>query len=247
MANVEATRAEREIAHGKKLVENDPESTWGWATPAGRRRARRRAQLIVGGAGLGPGMRVLEVGCGTGLFTEMFVATGAHIVAVDISPELVERAAKRGLPRDRVVFLAKAFEECAVDGPFDAVIGNSILHHLVIDDALVRIATLLRPGGSIGFAEPNLLNPQILVQKNVPFIKRLVGESPDETAFVRWRLAHLLSRTGYDDIRIQPFDWLHPATPASMIEVVERVGRWLERIPVAREFAGSLFIRARRE
>ena len=241
-----STRAAREIAHGRKLIEDDPESTWGWATPAGQRRARRRAQLIVDGARLGPGMRVLEVGCGTGLFTEFFAATGAQIVAVDISPELLERAAARGLPRDRVAFLAKPFEECAVEGPFDAVIGNSILHHLAVDRALRQMTTLLKPGGAIGFAEPNLLNPQILIQKNVPFIKSRLGDSPDETAFVRWRLARLLEQAGFEDIEIVPFDWLHPATPPRLMRVVQRVGGWLERIPVVREFAGSVFIGARR-
>ena len=241
-----STRAAREIAHGRKLLEDDPESTWGWTTPAGQRRARRRAQLIVEGARLGPGMRVLEVGCGTGLFTEFFAATGAQIVAVDLSPELLERAARRGLPRDRVVFLAKPFEDCALEGPFDAVIGNSILHHLVVERALRQIATLLKRGGAIAFAEPNLLNPQILIQKNVPFIKRRLGDSPDETAFVRWRLTRLLERAGFEDVEIVPFDWLHPATPPGLMRAVQHVGGWIERIPVLREFAGSVFIRGRR-
>lgn len=191
-------------------------------------------------------MNVLEIGCGTGLFTEFFAATGAHIIAVDISPDLLTRAVARGLPENRVTFLAKPFEQCTAEGPFDAVIGNSILHHLDVTPAIGQIASLLKPGGAIAFAEPNLLNPQIAVQKTVPFVKRLAGDSPDETAFVRWRLARTLERSGFDHIRIVPFDWLHPTTPGSLIGAVERVGSVLERIPVAREFAGSVLIHARR-
>ena len=60
------TRAEREIRHGKLLAASDPESIWGWGTRAGRVRARRRSDLIAAAAGLRPGIRALEIGCGTG-------------------------------------------------------------------------------------------------------------------------------------------------------------------------------------
>jgi SAM-dependent methyltransferase len=246
MEDVRTTRAAREIAHGRTLVRDDPESTWGWTTPAGQRRARRRAQLIIEGARLAPGVRALEIGCGTGLFTEFFSKTGAHILAVDISPELLSKAVQRGLPEDRVAFLAKPFEQCTVEGPFDAVIGNSILHHLDMDAAVEQIASLLTPGGFLAFAEPNLLNPQIAVQKTVPFVKRRAGDSPDETAIVRWRLARMLRGAGFEGIRIVPFDWLHPATPPALIGIVERAGALLELVPVVREFAGSVIIHARR-
>jgi len=119
-------RAEHEIKHGVWLAERDTETVWGWGTPAGKLRAKRRAELIIRGAGLSSGKRVLEIGCGTGLFTEMFAASGATIVAVDISEELLEKARLRGLPAHQVTFLAKRFEDCDVDGPFDAVIGSSV-------------------------------------------------------------------------------------------------------------------------
>lgn len=61
-------------------------------------RAERRAELIAKGAGLRPGVRVLEIGCGTGMFTEMFARTGAQIVAVEISEALLEKARARHLP-----------------------------------------------------------------------------------------------------------------------------------------------------
>src|SRR3982751_3149942 len=80
-------RSQREILHGRQLATlGDPELIWNWATPAGQARAKRRAKLLAEAARPQPGMSVLEVGCGTGLFTEMLAAYGAHILAVDISP-----------------------------------------------------------------------------------------------------------------------------------------------------------------
>jgi hypothetical protein len=70
--------------------------------------------------------------------------------------------------------------------------------------------------------------------------------SPDETAFVAFRLAGALRGEGFSEVEITPFDWLHPATPEGLIGAVGAAGRILERTPILREFAGSLLIRCRR-
>ena len=237
-------RAEHEVRHGRWLAEQDTEKVWGWNTPAGRLRAQRRAQRIIEGAHVQQCCRVLEIGCGTGLFTAMFAATGAQILAVDISPELLTKARLRNLPAAQVTFLEKRFEDCEIDGPFDAVIGSSVLHHLDIDQAIERIKELLKPGGRIGFAEPNMLNPQVFLERKFHYLPMFAYTSPDETAFVRWKLAAKLRRAGFRDILIEPFDWLHPFTPKPLIGAVRAVGAFLESIPGAREFSGSLAISA---
>jgi 2-polyprenyl-3-methyl-5-hydroxy-6-metoxy-1,4-benzoquinol methylase len=246
VSNHLSSRAEREIHHGKTLAQGDVETTWGWGTPAGKRRARRRAELIIAGAALRPGVRVLELGCGTGNFTRMFSDSGAHITAVDISPDLLAGAIERRLPEDRVQFLEKRFEDCDLYGPFDAVIGSSILHHLEIDPALEKIFALLKPGGHMSFAEPNMLNPQVYLERRFSHWERFSYASPDETAFVRWKLDGLLGQKGFVNRKLIPFDWLHPSTPPAAIRVVEALGRILEHLPVVREFAGSLHITATR-
>ncbi len=241
-------RTAHEIAHGRMLAHGDPEMIWGWKTLAGRVRAARRAALIADGGELAPGRRVLEIGCGTGMFTEMFAGSGAEIVAVDISADLLALARERMLPPSQVRFLEKRFEECEVDGPFDAVIGSSILHHLEVRESLDKIMGLLKPEGNLCFAEPNYLNPQVFLERKFPFLREsLFGHiSPDETAFVRGPLRRQLERAGFAGIRIVPFDWLHPATPKPLVPIVSRAGRILEKVPGLREFSGSILIRARR-
>ena len=70
-------------------------------------------------------------------------------------------------------------------GTFDAILGVSILHHLNWHTALANCFQLLKPNGIIRFSEPNLLNPQTYLTKNIPLLKRLAGDSPDEYAFTR--------------------------------------------------------------
>jgi 2-polyprenyl-3-methyl-5-hydroxy-6-metoxy-1,4-benzoquinol methylase len=238
------TRAKHEIEYGKYLAEGNTELIWGWGTPAGRIRAQRRASLIATGARLVPGMRVLEIGCGTGMFTEMFVQYGAYIVAVDISDELLIKAKARNLPEDKVCFVERRFEDCNVDGPFDAIIGSSILHHLDLQDALPVIYRLLKPNGIMSFAEPNMLNPQVWAERR--FRGLFPNVSPDETAFVKRKLSKELKLHGFSGIEITPFDWLHPSVPHPLIGLVLAMGAMVEAIPILREFSGSLHIKALR-
>lgn len=240
-----ALKATNEMLHGKLLSVQDAEAVWGWSSPAGSIRARRRADMIIQSSNLGKNTRILEIGCGTGLFTEIFSQTEANITALDISEELLNKAMLRNLPATRVTFLKARFEEHDFKGQFDAVIGSSVLHHLELDTALEKIHAILKPGGIACFTEPNMLNPQIFLERN--FRKLFPAVSADETAFIRCKFLRQLLAAGFQDVAIIPFDWLHPATPVFLIPFVKLMGGILEKIPIMKEFAGSLYIFARRK
>jgi len=242
MKNSERRKHER--AHGKLLSLRNPIEIWGWGTPAGQLRAQRRAALIIEGAHLAPGLFALEIGCGTGMFSEMFLASGARLLAVDISYDLLEQARARNSTAGQIKFLEMPFEDCQENGPFDAVIGSSVLHHLDVNFALQKIYTMLKPGGYMCFAEPSMLNPQVFIERKLAFLRGWFWYvSPDETAFWRWPIHNLLERSGFTEIEITPFDWLHPRTPPAWIDAVQKLGKMMEKIPILREIAGSLMIR----
>jgi SAM-dependent methyltransferase len=128
---------------------------------------------------------------------------------------------------------------------FDAIVGVSILHHLDWDLALGNYLRLLRPGGLVRFSEPNLANPQIFLQKNIRWVKRLSGDSPDEYAFTRWGIRRSLANAGYRDIMVRPFEFLHPRTPERLIPILLKIEERLSRTRL-NEIAGSLLIQARK-
>jgi SAM-dependent methyltransferase len=235
-------RIRREIQHGRFLAKKGSGEIWNWESPAGKLRWARRVKMLSGH--LQPGMRVLELGCGTGYFTRELARSGANIVAIDVSPELLEIARANCSAPNVQYQIQNAYSLSYAEAVFDSIVGSSVLHHLEIKEALRNIYRVLKPAGTIYFTEPNMLNPQIAIQKNVPWIKRKLGDSPDETAFFRWPLQRLLAQTGYRDIQIDPFDFLHPRTPVPLIEQMNAVGRFLENVPVVSEFAGSLYISA---
>lgn len=109
-------------------------------------------------AGLRPGMRVLDVGCGPGdvsFVAARLVGPTGTVLGVDAAGDVVEfartRAAERGL--STVKFEHMTIDDIAVD-EVDAVIGRLILMHLPDPISTLRhFARLVRPGGLIAFCE----------------------------------------------------------------------------------------------
>ncbi len=90
-----------------------------------------------------PGERVLDLGCGDGAFTEKIAASGAVVVGVDASADMVAAARGRGLDAR----LAEG-HTLDFDDPFDAVISNAALHWMREPDRVLgAVARVLRPGG----------------------------------------------------------------------------------------------------
>jgi ubiquinone/menaquinone biosynthesis C-methylase UbiE len=140
-------RLDNEIAHGRFLAAHGAGEVWNWESPAGRLRWERRVQML--GVHLRPGMTILEVGCGTGYFTGELARSGAEIVAIDVSPELLEIArANYSAPNVRYE-IQNAYALMYSDATFDSVVGSSILHHLEIEEALREIYRVLKPRGTI--------------------------------------------------------------------------------------------------
>jgi ubiquinone/menaquinone biosynthesis C-methylase UbiE len=237
---MDASRLENEKTHGKR-ISGHAEEVWGWASPAGKLRADRRAKYLFEMGAFLEGDALLEIGCGTGLFSgKMHEATGAQIVATDISDDLL--AVARQEHPEILFVMDDAMNMSFPDKTFDGVFGSSIVHHLDANRSMKEVFRVLKPHGRVVFAEPNMLNPQILVQKNVPFIKRMLGDSPNETAIVRWRMKRLMEEIGFINVRIFPYDFLHPYTPGFMSVFVNWLGRILEKLPIVREIAGSVII-----
>ena len=248
MSRRSATDPRIERAHFEDVLARRGALYWAERTEAGRRRRDIRSGLLLAAAALDgrARSRVLDVGCGTGHFTAALAAhTNALVVGIDIAPVLVAHAGGE-VPSNARVASADIERMPFKAGAFDVVVGNAVLHHLRFDRALPEILRVLAPGGRFCFTEPNMLNPQVFLERNVRWIGRRLDNSPGETAFVRWRLEPRLRAYGLADVHIRPFDFLYPLTPRPLIATVERFGRVLERVPLVAEIAGSLLITGRK-
>jgi len=214
-------------------------------TAAGQVRLEERGRIAIRNALLQAGCIALEAGVGNGDFTIRIARSGATIIGIDVSPK------QAALARARVATFSNVTVQTGdiahldfPDNYFDAVVGQSVLHHLDLEQCLPELRRVLKHGGRFFFFEPNMLNPQVAIEKNVKPIGRRVQNSPGETALFRWQIVSLLERHGYRNVWARPFDFLHPATPMFLVALVHAVSKIAGTLPVVREIGGSLQIHA---
>jgi len=113
----------------------------------------RNYDALVAQAELADGLRVLEIGCGTGNVATRVkrAAPGAEVVGTDPDPLALARCERkvRGLTGIRFE-RAYAQELPFADGSFDRVLSSMMLHHLDEDvkaGAAAEMFRVLRPGG----------------------------------------------------------------------------------------------------
>lgn len=110
-------------------------------------------------AGITSGMKVLDVGSGTGdvalLLAELVGPTGS-IVGVDVYPAGLEvaRARMHAAGLTNVSFLAGDIRSLDLDTDFDAVVGRNVLIYVADQSEVLRVCcNHLRPGGVVAFHE----------------------------------------------------------------------------------------------
>ena len=89
------------------------------------------------------GERILDLGCGDGYLTQRLAASGAIVVGVDTSPQMVAAAKEKGVDARCVSGEALPFDQ-----QFDAVFSNAALHWMSDQDAVLQgVHRALKPGG----------------------------------------------------------------------------------------------------
>ena len=92
-----------------------------------------------------PDERILDLGCGTGHLTARIAVSGADVVGLDASAEMVEKA-RETYPDIRFVHAdARSF---SFERSFDAVFSNAALHWITEQDSVLgSVSDVLRGGG----------------------------------------------------------------------------------------------------
>ncbi len=106
----------------------------------------------------GRGLRLLDVGCGTGSSTAALLDAAPHaeIVAVDGSAGMLAQARAKAWPKS-VTFVhsrAEDLPEAGVTGPFDGILAAYLVRNLADPDPVLKsLRTLLRPGAVLAVHE----------------------------------------------------------------------------------------------
>ena len=108
---------------------------------------------ILDGAGVGPGDRVLDVACGTGVLIPDYLGRGAaSVTGIDISPEMI-RLAREKFRDGRVELIAGDAAVLHYGRRFDRImIYNAFPHFCDPEGTIAHLAGFLMPGGTLTVA-----------------------------------------------------------------------------------------------
>ena len=126
-----------------------------WWASRGRERRFRREEVAL--ARIGPGDRVLDVGCGTGSLTieaARAAGPGGRVVGIEPGAEMIGRArAKARRAKVPIEFVPTAGEALPFPGDsFDVVLVSLVLHQLPsgpLHGTMAEIRRVLAPGGRL--------------------------------------------------------------------------------------------------
>jgi trans-aconitate 2-methyltransferase len=162
-----------------------------------------------------PGMRVVDLGCGTGELTaEAHQALGAReTLGLDSSPAMLERAAP--LAGGGLSFSRGDIADFAGEG-FDLVLSNAALHWVPGHEALLeRLTRALRPEGQLAVQVPaNHDHPSHRLAHQIarepPFAAALGGYARGKPVLEPEEYARLLYRLGYREQQVRLQIYGHP-------------------------------------
>lgn len=109
---------------------------------------------ILDNAEVGPGMDILDVGCGTGVMFPYYLERGAaSVTGVDISPKMAQIAGEKYAGNSAVRVICADVEEFSFDRKFDAVVVYNAFPHFPEPKRLIKtLAALLKEGGRLTVA-----------------------------------------------------------------------------------------------
>jgi SAM-dependent methyltransferase len=167
---------------------------------------RRLLALFTALARPKPGERCIDLGCGTGAFTQRVRRFGLELTGMDISPASIERA--NATSQGERYLVGDIRETGLAAASFDIVVLSGVLHHLLTRDirrqVLAESARILKPGGRVWSFDPSAHSPSMRLYRDPRSpLYSAKGKTENEVLIDRHELAQDLRDAGFADVGVR--------------------------------------------
>jgi 2-polyprenyl-3-methyl-5-hydroxy-6-metoxy-1,4-benzoquinol methylase len=184
------------------------------------------------------GRRVIDIGCGDGIYSlELLDAGASEVLGVDAAEQAVQSARQRCAERPNARFETVDIYDLAVeDGPFDVAVVRGMLHHLYdAPRAIERICSVAR---EVVVCEPNGYNPVLkVIEKVSPYHVAHEEKSYAPRSLDRWFEACGAQVEERDFIGLVPI-----FCPDGFARLCKTVEPWVEGLPGLRQLACAQYM-----
>jgi ubiquinone/menaquinone biosynthesis C-methylase UbiE len=132
---------------------------------------------------IGPGDRVLEVGCGSGQLTRSLIAQGLHVTALDPGRQLISLAEQNLKGAQALEFVNAPFEDAQLpDSHYRAVFSASAFHWVDPEVSWQKAARVLVSGGALALIQYCGVNEQHSIGDHEALLSALAAIAPEIAA-----------------------------------------------------------------
>lgn len=180
--------------------------------------------------------KLLDIGCGTGLFVERYIGDGRNAVGLDISRKMIERARRRCRGCDYTVGTGEKIP--FYDNTFDAVSSLLVFSYVRDPEAMLSEAyRVLKPGGAIAICTlgKKLLTcgiPAIYHISEKMNVNHVVMKNFGERYYDKEEMRDLFTQAGFSGIQVKWCSFAHIDMIDPLFLLAQKIEPFVEkRVP----------------
>ena len=179
------------------------------------------------------GGKLLDIGCGTGLFVERYIEAGGSAIGLDISSKMIEKARRRCIACDYTLGTGEKIPFC--DNSFDAVCSLLVFSYVKDPETMLNEAyRVLKPGGKIAICTlgKKLLTrgiPVIYLISEKMNVNHVVMKDFGEHYYDREEMDGLFTQAGFSDISVTWCSFAHIDMIDPLFLLAQKIEPFIEK------------------
>ena len=192
-------------------------------------------------------LKIIDLGCGTGTFTQTLLNISNYVSGCDISKKSIENAKKLN---SKINYINGDIENLSLKNElFDIVVLSGVLHHFENPNRVLNESyRILKKGGIFFSFDPNLINPFFwLYRRKNSFFYSSKGVTENEQPITKKNIINSMKLANFNKINVygiskMPFKYIDNKIFRILIPIYNMIDSFIDINPYIRNTYGSFLI-----